>query len=338
MLRKEMTDLQKIAYDCYHNSVVKYSVAEGEDVIRKSIIDVIGEPPKRKEKMNRWFEKNKTQFYELIEEVLEPLVRLPKMSDFGNKILVENCDFGSKKVYKVKNKRLFKVSQIATGVGMTDRQRMHDSKLDTKMTRLGVKIYEEAFEFLVGNISWTELVNTVKDSFEHQATMMVVQTIFDAYDEVRTNMKATTNAEGVEDKLKDIITKVKASTGVEPCILGTKSALANVPDSGGIYTQDAEDRRNNGYVKMFEGTPCVELPQYYDADNDKWSIPDDYLIVAPPDSNGKLAVVTYEGGITILDSPDTLARKDYQLEMEMERFIHIGVPVAIYFGMLKIQN
>lgn len=338
MLREQMTDLQKVAYDCYHNSVVKYSVAEGEDVIRKAIIDEIGEPPKRKEKMNRWFEKNKTRFYELMEEVLEPLVRTPKMSDFGNRILVETCDFGNKKTYKVKNKRLFKVSQMATGVGMTDRQRMHDSKLDTKMTRLGVKIYEEAFEFLVGNISWTELVNAVKDSFEHQTTMMVVQTIFDAYDEIRTNMKASTNVDGLEDILKDLIRKVKSATGVEPCIMGTKSALAGIPDSGGVYTQDAEDRRNNGYVKFFEGTPCVELVQYYDVENDAWSIPDDYLIIAPPDANGKLAVVTYEGGVTILDSPDTLARKDYQLEMEMERFVHVGVPVSMYFAMVKIQS
>lgn len=338
MLRDNMTDLQKVAYDCYNNSVVQYSVAEGEDVIRKAIINEIGEPPKKKEKMNRWFEKNKVTFYELMEEILEPLVRLPKMSDFGNRILVETCDFGDKKVYKVKNKRLFKVSQMATGVGMTDRQRMHDSKLDTKMTRLGVKIYEEAFEFLVGNISWTELVNAVKDSFEHQVTMMVTQTIFDAYSEIRTNMKASTNAEGLEDKLKDIIRKVKASTGVEPVILGTKSALANVPDSGGIYTQDADDRRNGGYVKMFEGTACVELAQYYDVEGDTWSIPDDYLIIAPTDSNGKLAVVTYEGGVTIIDSPDTLARKDYQLEMEMERFVHVGVPVSMYFGMIKLQS
>ena len=138
MLRENMTDLQKTAFDCYNNTVIKYSVAEAEDVIRKAIINEIGEPPARKEKMNRWFEKNKVRFYELLEEVLEPLVNLPKLTDLGGYILVESCDFGDKKTYKVKNKDLFKVSQIATGVGMTDRQRLHDSKLDTKMTRLGI--------------------------------------------------------------------------------------------------------------------------------------------------------------------------------------------------------
>ena len=118
MLRNDMTDLQKIAFDCYNNSVVKYSVAEGEDVIRKAIIDKIGEPPARKEKLNRWFEKNKVEFYDLMEEVLEPLVNRPKMSDFDGYIQVETCDFGDKKVYRVRNKNLFKVSQFATGVGM----------------------------------------------------------------------------------------------------------------------------------------------------------------------------------------------------------------------------
>lgn len=336
MLRNEMSDLQKVAFDCYNNTVVKYSVAEGEDVIRKAIIDKIGEPPKRKEKLNRWFEKNKVEFYDLLEEVLEPLVNRPKLSDFDGYVQVETCDFGDKKVYRVRNKNLFKVSQMATGVGMTDRQRLHDSKLETKMVRLGVKIYEEAFEFLTGRISWTELVNKVKESFEHTVTMMVTQTVCDAYDEVNTNLKASTNKAGLEDKLKEIIAKVKGATGVEPIILGSKSALASVPSSGGVYTQDANDRRENGYVKMFEGTPCVELTQYYDVDNNQFHIPDNFLIITPSDSNGKLAVVTYEGGVTILDSNDTLARKDYQLEMEMERFVHVGVPVAMHFGMIKI--
>nr|DAU16918.1 MAG TPA: capsid protein [Caudoviricetes sp.]DAZ34318.1 MAG TPA: capsid protein [Caudoviricetes sp.] len=338
MLRENMTDLQKTAFDCYNNTVIKYSVAEAEDVIRKAIINEIGEPPARKEKMNRWFEKNKVRFYELLEEVLEPLVNLPKLTDLGGYILVESCDFGDKKTYKVKNKDLFKVSQIATGVGMTDRQRLHDSKLDTKMTRLGIKIYEEAFEFLTGRVSWTELVNKVKDSFDHTVTMMVIQTVFDAYDVVNTNLKATTNADGVGDKLKQMIAKVKGATGVEPVVLGTKSALATIPNSGGNdYVLDNEDRRNGGYVKLFEGTRCVELTQYYDVENNKFHIPDDYLIITVPDANGKLAVVTYEGGVTILDSNDTLARKDYQLEMEMERFVHVGVPVAMHFAMIKIS-
>ena len=222
---------------------------------------------------------------------------------------------------------------------MTDRQRLHDSKLDTKQARLGIKIYEEAFEFLTGRISWTELVNKVKDSFDHTVTMMVIQTIFDAYDVVNTNLKASVNKDGVGDKLRTMIARVKGATGVEPVVLGTKSALASIPNSGGeYYVADGEDRRNGGYVKLFEGTRCVELTQYYDVENNKFHVPDDCLIITVPDANGKLAVVTYEGGVTILDSDDPLARKDYQLEMEMERFVHVGVPVAMHFGMVKITG
>ena len=339
MLRENMTDLQRTAYDCYNNTVIKYSVAEAEDVIRKAIINEIGEPPAKREKLNRWFQNNKNRFYELIEEVLEPLVNIPKLSDLGGYVLVDSCDFGDKKAYIVKNKDLFKVSQISTGVGMTDRQRLHDSKLDTKQARLGIKIYEEAFEFLTGRISWTELVNKVKDSFDHTVTMMVIQTIFDAYDVVNTNLKSSVNKEGVGDKLRTMIARVKGATGVEPVVLGTKSALATIPNSGGeYYVADGEDRRNGGYVKLFEGTRCVELTQYYDVENNKFHVPDDCLIITVPDANGKLAVVTYEGGVTILDSDDPLARKDYQLEMEMERFVHVGVPVAMHFGMVKITG
>jgi hypothetical protein len=39
-----------------------------------------------------------------------------------------------------------------------------------------------------------------------------------------------------------------------------------------------------------------------------------------------------------LNEDTTGARKDYQIEMEMNRMVHLGVAVASTYAIIKIQN
>ena len=39
-----------------------------------------------------------------------------------------------------------------------------------------------------------------------------------------------------------------------------------------------------------------------------------------------------------LNEDTTGARKDYQIEMEMNRMVHLGVAVASTYSIIKIQN
>ena len=58
------------------------------------------------------------------------------------------------------------------------------------------------------------------------------------------------------------------------------------------------------------------------------------LLILPNDGKG-LVKLGYEGALEVEET--TEGRKDYQLEMEMNRMIHLGVAIANTYGMIKIQ-
>lgn len=332
----ELNELQQLCLDTYFGKVSKYSAGEAEDVIRKAFLDELPALPKRKAEFGRYLKNNAKHLFALLEETITPIANRLSIEAFSDLVKVDTVDLGDAPVYRVKNKKLFPVSQIATGVGATHRRRMHDGKLETDSFRLSAFIYEEAFEFLTGKISWTDLCNRVAESFAHKTATLVTSTIFAAYDQSGNPLHVKTNAEGLETALEDLLQKIEGITGVKCQILGTKGALAKVPNSGGAYLQeDARDRREFGYVKLFNDSECRELPQYYDEDNKKFEIPTDTLLIVPV-TGEPLAYCCFEGDIEIVDNDEIYNRKDRQIEFEMERVLHVGVAVSSKFGMVKI--
>ena len=54
-------------------------------------------------------------------------------------------------------------------------------------------------------------------------------------------------------------------------------------------------------------------------------------------SGESIVKLGYEGDVE-LNEDTTGARKDYQIEMEMNRMVHLGVAVASTYAIIKIQN
>lgn len=334
------TELQQMAFDAYYGTNLgKYSKENAEDTLRKMFLERIGEPiPESKSKMRRFMKKHKEVVFELLEETLTEVVNRISLDAFSDYVDFKTYDYGDKPVFRVKNGKRFKVSALATGIKTVERQRMHDRKVETEAFRLSVKIYEEAFDFLTGRINWTELCNKVAESLVQKIATLVTNCMFQAYD-ATANPKThkTTNISGMETVLREVIQTVEAKTGAKAIIVGTKGALAAVPGSGGVYSvDDSKDKREFGYVKMFEGTPCQELPQYYDEELDELEVPTNQLLVLI--EGEKVACLAYEGDLEVEESSDTTERNDYQIECEAARMAHIGVPVLYNFGMIKITD
>ena len=325
-----MNELQKLARDLYNGSCA-YSDAEGSDIIRNMIFEAIGEElPTDKSKYRRWLERNGSQLFEIIEEVITAVHDGIAVEQFGSLVEFESFDLGDKKEFIIENDELFNVALMATGVKVSHRQKIHNRKLSSEGFRLGVKIYAEMFEFLTGKINWTSLVDRVAKSFEKKVATLVTSTLFGAYDDLDADFKDAPNAEGVDESLRELIAKV----GGDVQIVGTKSALSKIRNAGALIDADANDVRNFGYVKVFEGVPCVELPNYYNKDLGQFEVKDDMLLVVP---NSAIVKVGYEGGVEIYEDT-TGARKDYQIEMEMIRMVHLSVAIATRFGMVKISK
>lgn len=334
---KNLTDLQRIAIDTYYGRNENFSDLNknGDDIIRTEILEAMGSKiPETKREYRRWFKENGNKLFGLIEKTITVVHNDIAFKQFGDFVQTELLDEGDAPTYFLQNTDLFDVSVKATGVGTQIRQKMHNGKLDTEAFVLSIKIYDEFFRFLTGRINWTELVNRVAKSFDHKLATIISGTLFGAYEVSGNPFHATTNAEGVDEKLQEIVSKLSAYCG-DVQIVGTKSALANIKGLGGTWTQDASDKRMFGYVKDFGGTPVYDLVQGFDKEANKYHIPTDTILVLP--SNEKLIYVAYEGDVLVEESVDKTEFNDRQIEMEMERMARVGIAVGKDFGILKIS-
>mgnify|MGYP001213367915 CR=1 FL=1 len=334
---RNLTDLQKVAIDAYYGRSENFSQLNknGDDIIRTEILEAMStKMPENKKDFRRWFKANSNELFALIEKTITVVHNDIAFDQFGDWVQTEILDEGDAPSYFIQNTDLFDVSVMATGVGVQLRQKMHNGKLDTKAFKLGVKIYDEFFRFLTGRINWTELVNRVAKSFDHKLATIVSGTLFGAYEVSGNPFHATTNAEGVDVKLQEIVNKLSAYSG-EVQIVGTKGALANIKGLGGTYTQDATDKRMFGYIKDFGGVPVYELAQGFDKDAKTYDIPNDTILILP--SNEKLVYLAYEGDVEVEESLDKTEFNDRQIEMEMARMARVGIAVGKDFGILKIS-
>lgn len=329
-----MMDLNKFGLDAYRGCT-EYSTKENDDIIRNMIFDAIGEKlPEKKSKYRRWFKDNSNKMFAIIEELITEVSKDLGLEQFGDLVDVENFEEGDKKEFIIENTDLFKVSVIATGLKPSERQILHDTKVKTTAYPLGVKIYAELFDFVTGKINWTNFVDRVVKSFNKKECALATRTIFSAYDTVgNPNFCKATSASTLNEDLREMIAKVMDNTGEDVTIMGVKKAVSKIENVSTAQNADKDDRRNFGYVKLFEGTPVVELPNYYDKDLGKFEIDDDMILVVP--AGTKILKMGVEGDVVIDEKLE--GRADKQIEMEMEKMIHMGVAVASVFGMLKIS-
>lgn len=334
---KEMNELQQLCYDTYFGKVTKYSNGEAEDVIRKAFLDELDPLPTRKSGLKRWSKNNSNKFFELLEDVINPIVNRLSVDSLGSLVKVNTIDDGDEVVHIVKNKNLFPVSQIATGTGATHRRRIHNGKMSTEEFRLSAFIYEEAFEMLYGDLNWTELVNRVAESFVHKVATLTSACVFDAYDEDNNAFFVESNKAGLEDALDGVLDKIEGATGVKCKIVGAKGALRKVPATSIYFEKDNNDKRELGYIGVYGGgTQCVELAQYYDKELNKFEVPTNMLLVVP--DNEAIAHLTYVGDVEVVNDENIYNRKDRQIEMEMQRSVALSVAIASTFGMIKITD
>lgn len=329
MALAKLTDVQKLALDCYNKKIDKFShngkEIMAEDALRNEILGLVG---------GEWdyysYQENKHKIFRLISEVLTVKVNELTQESFAAFCEVRDYALGDKVEFTVKNTDLFKVSNIADGKNSTRRQRLLGKKVPTVAYKMAVAIYEEFDRFLAGRIDWKEMVDRAAASFQHEIAMQISGAVQSAYTTTHENLKVSANYSDAE--LRKLIAKVKGATGQEVVIYGTPNALGNVEGAAALAT--AEDKRNFGYTKIFDGSQLLELPQVYNVETNEFGVKDNLLLVLPVGE--KLVKLGFEGQLMTVENTDGAARDDEQIEFFMQRKMHLGVLVASRFGAYEI--
>ena len=325
MALAKLTDLQKLALDCYEGKVKNYTNGNPEDVLRKEIIEKVG---------GEWtyynFQKAKWDVYALLSEMISVNVSRLSAETFADFCEVKDFALGDKVEFQVKNTDLYKVANIAEGVNSTRRQRLLGKRIPTTSFKLAIAIYEELDRFLANRIDWKSMVENVSASFNQEVANQIAKAMEGAYEQLNSNfVKSGTYS---DKDLQTLVAKVEAATGQKVAIYGTAEALANVQGAGALI--DAEDNRNYGFVQLFNGTKMIKINNVYDEINDKWALRNDVLYVIP--AGEKIIRLGFEGDVTILEDTTGTSRDDQQIEMLLMRKMHLGVLSTAKFGFYEM--
>ena len=137
MALAKLTDIQKIARDCYTGNVEKYSKNAANDVLRAEIIERVG---------GEWtytnFQKNKWDVYALLQEVID--VDLVNLSEEAFKQFCEtkNIDLGDANSFWIEGANNLIVSEFSGNHFSIKRQRVEQGSEFIVSTRdYGISVY-----------------------------------------------------------------------------------------------------------------------------------------------------------------------------------------------------
>jgi len=323
---RNLTDLQKLSLDIAKGKVEKYSMTEGSDVIREAILDACGME-------NGWdvykFQQNKYEVYRILSETITVAISELMIDKYRDWVDFKDTALGDIAEFRVTNNDLFKVGLVADGTNELRRQKLLQGRLAMTGFPMGVKIYAEFLDFMMGKIDWQDLVNRVAKSMDNKVAELIVKQIESAYNGLDT--KYVQSGSYDEEKLMDLVARVEAKTGEKVAIFGTKKALAKLR-KGEIATMavaDKDDIRNHGYVTVLQGTPVVEIPQTLDQKGD-FALSADMLFIVPQGT--KMIKLGFEGDAYISEINDPATRMDQQMEYLITRKVQLGVVKASYYG------
>lgn len=322
----KFAEISRLGLDIYNKKVTTFKTETGtidaNEALRQLLLDKCGG-----EWSYRSFKQNEHAFYEIVEEIVTQSTSDILRDTLDDFIIWKDTELGDRIEFIVENTDLFEVSVVADGTRNTRRQRLHNGRVQTTAFNLSVKIYEEWNSFMMGKIDWSKLIDRVVKSIEKKINIEIGKAFKNAYTSVLAGDLKVDGAMN-EAQLLELTEKV----GNNPVIYGTKIALSKIPSIQG-YVTDADDKRSNGYVRMFNGIKCVELENNYDKVSKTYDLENDKLFIVP--EGDKIVYGGFEGQAIIKE--DTSGnRLDMQVEFDFTRRLHLGVAVSNRFGVYKI--
>lgn len=200
-----------------------------------------------------------------------------------------------------------------------------------------VAVYVTLEEIILGTMSLSELYNNILEGFEEK----IYKEVFNAlaagqsaagtgYNAITTNTTKATLGSAI-----DSVLPVVKAYGI-PTIFGSYAALSNIynplaASSGYPNVEDSADIRRYGFVQIYKGVRCVELPNYLVGGSD-WFYDDDKVFVIP--SGVKPVKVALKGDLTLIRNTQAVGSEKW----EAHKIVGVGVAMANNYAVLTVTD
>lgn len=322
-----MNELVKLGVDLYKNRVQQYSKSEGNEVMRKAFVEILGtdKPDFRQ------FRKHKIEVFEIIEEVLEQTITDGMATPFFEQFVeYRDLNLGDTNEFYVEDRTMLTVARHSGNHWDIRRQKLNIGDTFTVQTEpMVAAVYTDFKRFLAGRIDWDAFISKVGQAFAQELN-----------DRIHTEFMATINylpagfketGTFAEDKLLSIAEHVQAANqGSDLIIAGTKTALSKL---SGVETlsEGMKDQLNrNGVLQFWKGYALLPIPQSHKPNTFEFAIENDRLIVLP--ANAKPIKVVKEGMPMVKEVSDGLTNQDMSMEYKFISQYGVATVFNLLYG------
>ena len=283
------------------------------------------------------FMRNRYDIYDIIITVADEVVPAKTYDVLGQFAEIKSVPQGQKALFRVNGLGRNRAKKFLTQVGLSG---LYETfRLDSSTFELGGKAIGGAasidFErFLDGADNMADLMDIITEGLTDAVFGEVQKALVAAFN-VMPDTNKSTNSTFIAKEMLRIVNVVKAYGGnavifATPEFVGEMGPDAIAPNT--YHDDDIDAIHKTGRIKIFRGTPIVEIPQpFVDENNVQTSInPQNAYIL--PTGGEKVVKVVLEGNTQVWDlkNPDN--------SMEIHTYKKIGTAIMTYHNWGIYQN
>lgn len=343
----KVQQFNQLMLDASRNTLVDCTQREASDAIRTKFNQILGidKNSTSKERRQAW-RAHKIEIFEIIEDILEDKLVSGWTQDnafFEQFVDARNLASGDTNEFYVEDASLLTVSKFAGNHHSLVRQKMSAGKAySIEVSWYSIKVYTDLELYLAGRIDWVSFVNKIYTSVDKFRKDAMYAALMDADTYLPTDLVVDENlTSATKQDLIDLVEEIRAATGKDVAIFGTKSALSKVASlvSYDVWSDSMKDRFNQtGELGMFEGIQLVTIPRVNEL-NTRTEITDNKkLLILPIDPEFKPIKWVSEGESIFNEYGSDGSKMDRTIESEYAYKEGIAVVINQLYGVFKMKN
>lgn len=329
-----------LSVDAIRGKVQNYAngcEAHTDDAIRKSFLDILGIDDVSKINFHLW-QRHCDEIFEVIETTLN--VTVPdawNVDPFYQQLVeVKNGDLDQKNEFIVNDTSTLIVSRFSGNHWDIDRQKLPAGRTFSLTTEwYAVEVYDEWERFMKGITTVVQMYAAIRRAFQNA----INEHVYSAFNGAGTYLPTQFKEGGSFDKatLIKLANRVQVAAQRAVRFAGTKQALAKLEGAvEAAWVSEAMKNEKNvlGYLKIWEGFDCIEIPQTFNRGTYDFKSPDNILYILPV--GYKPIKLWFEGDTRVRES-DQYQNHDQTIGVQAQTKMGVGVIFDTVFGEYTID-
>lgn len=198
---------------------------------------------------------------------------------------------------------------------------------------------------MAGRIDWAEFITKVYEAYDRKVNGMLYAALTGVGSSLPAGGQWTKSAPisaATKPVFDTLIEDVRAATGNDVVIMGTRSALGKLTgfDANLDWVSEnmKDERYTTGRLGKYEGVTLFEIPQVFaDGDTTRKLVDNTQLLIMPTTDN-KFIKMYNEGESQIKETTDGNENMDKTIEYEFQTKMGVGVVIGKLFGVWTITT